>query len=125
MSFVSFLKHIGHDFKRALDFVLPWAATAGEAAVSIFAPGLGPLFNQTVAAVVTAEQSMTALGKQSGTGTQKLSMVLQLMEPLIAQTLKDMGKDGSTAEVTNYINSVVTILNAAPAPGQSPQAPLA
>lgn len=120
MSFISVLKKIGADFKKGLDFILPWAAGAGEVAVGLFAPALGPLFNSTVAAVVLAEQKAAALGKQTGTGVQKLADVLQIMEPVIAEALKDAGKPNDTAAVTNYINSVVQVLNAAPAPSASP-----
>ena len=38
MSFKSQLQKIGEDFKKGLDFVLPYAKTVGEAAVSIYAP---------------------------------------------------------------------------------------
>jgi hypothetical protein len=114
--FVSFLETVGRDFKKGLNFVLPYAATAGETAVAIFAPQLGPLFNQTVSAVVTAEQNAAALGKQSGTGAQKLASVVQLMGPLIQQGLSDAGQAADDAAVQNYINAIVTILNAAPAP---------
>jgi hypothetical protein len=120
MSFISVLKKIGQDFKKGLDFILPWAAGAGEVAVGLFAPALGPLFNSTVAAVALAEQKAAALNTQSGSGPQKLADVLQLMEPVIAQALKDAGKDASTQSVINYINGVVTILNAAPAPTTVP-----
>jgi hypothetical protein len=120
MGFKSLMKHIGESFKRGLDFILPWAEGAGEVAVGLFAPALGPMFNSTVAAVALAEQKATALGKQTGSGPQKLADVLQLMEPVIAAGLKDAGKQGTTAEVEAYINSVVQVLNAAPAP----QAPL-
>ena len=120
MSFKSVMQHIGHDIKVGLDFILPWAETTGAAAVATFAPGLGPLFNQTVAAVATAEQSAVAVQNAGGTmtGQQKLASVVTLMGPLIAQVLKDAGKDSSTAAVQSYINSVVAVLNVAPAPGQ-------
>ncbi len=123
MSFISFLDHVGHEFKKGLDFILPWAAGAGEVAVSIFAPALGPMFNSTVSAVILAEQKAAAVGKQTGSGSQKLADVLQIMEPVIAAGLNDAGKAHDTAAVTGYINSVVTVLNNAPAPVQSPPAP--
>lgn len=116
MSFKSWLQHVGEEFKKGLDFILPWAETAGKVAVSIFAPALGPLFNQTVSAIVTAEQAAAAIGKQSGSGAQKLSSVVTLMGPLIAQALKDAGKANDDQAVQNYINAIVTILNATPAP---------
>lgn len=117
--FVSFLETVGRDFKKGLDFILPWAAGAGEVAVSLLAPSLGSLFNQTVNAVVTAEQAAAAVGKQTGSGAQKLASVVQLMGPLIATALADAGKSNDTASVQAYINAVVTILNAAPAPAAS------
>ena len=68
MSFTSFLKAIGHDFKVGLEHILPIAESAGEAAVQIFLPALSPLFNSTVTAVILAEQKAAALGKQDGSG---------------------------------------------------------
>lgn len=116
---LSILDHIGHAFKHGLDVVMPIAETAGEVAVTIFAPSLGPLFNQTVAAIATAEQNAAAIGAQNGTGPQKLSAVVQLMGGLIKQTLTDVGKPNDNAAVEKYITAVVTILNAIPAPEAS------
>ena len=115
MSFISFLKAVGHDFKKGLEYILPIAETAGEVAVSIFAPALGPLFNQTVAAVVTAEQSAVAAGASGGSGVSKLAAVVALMGPLIKQALVDAGKPATDAAVQEYINGIVAILNALPA----------
>lgn len=115
MSFKSFLEHVGHDFKSGLEFLLPWAASAGRAAVALFAPELSPMYNATVAAVTLAEQKAAALGNQSGSGAQKLADVLQLMEPVIAQGLKDAGKPSDRSSVISYINAVVYILNTTPA----------
>jgi hypothetical protein len=122
--FISFLDKVGHDFKVGLDKVLPIAATAGEAAMSIFVPGGSALFNQTVAAVITAEQSAAAIGQQSGTGPQKLAAVMQLMGPLIKQALADVGKPNDDASAQRYISSVVTILSAIPAPAEAVAAPI-
>lgn len=116
MSFKSWLQKVGEDFKKGLDFVLPYAETAGETAVGLFAPQLGPLFNSTVTAVATAEQNAAALGKQSGTGAQKLAAVVSIAGGLIKQGLADAGKASDDTAVQSYINSVVTVLNAAPAP---------
>jgi hypothetical protein len=127
--FVSFLDAVGHDFRLGLDKLLPIVETAGETAVSIFMPGVSPLFNQSVAAIVTAEQSAAAIGQQSGTGTQKAAAVVSLMGPLISQTLTDAGKSADNAAVQKYISAVVTILNAIPATAyadpvaQAPAAP--
>lgn len=116
MSFKSFMQHVGEEFKNGLVAVLPWALTAGKVAVAAFAPQLGPAFNATVTVVAMVEQKYAALGKQTGTGPSKLADALQIGEPLIAQALADMGRAHDTAAVTKFINEVVDILNAAPAP---------
>jgi|ERR1039458_6487668 hypothetical protein len=118
--FVTFLEAVGKDFAKGLHFILPYAATSGEVAVAAFAPSLGPLFNSTVSAVVLAEQKAAALKTQSGTGAQKLADVVQLMGPVIAQSLADAGKANDQTAVAGYINSVVSVLNSAPAPSLSP-----
>jgi hypothetical protein len=118
--FLSFLEAAGRDFEHGLERVLPWAAGAGEVAVGIFAPTLSPIFNQTVAAVITAEQKAALIGKQAGSGAQKLADVVQLMGPLIAQALTIAGKAADAAAVASYVSAVVTILNAAPAPALAP-----
>ena len=114
--FVSFLEAVGRDFQKGLTAVLPYAAGAGETAVSLFAPSLGPMFNSTVNAVVLAEQKYAALKQQTGTGASKLADVTQLIGPVIAQGLTDAGKTADATAVAGYVNSVVTVLNAAPAP---------
>lgn len=115
MSLKTFLQKLGADFKKGLDEILPYAETVGETAVSIFAPALGPMFNQTVSAVVTAEQNAEALG-QTKAGASKLAAVVSIAGGLIKQGLSDAGLASDEAAVTGYINSVVTILNSAPAP---------
>ncbi len=114
--FLSFLEAVGRDFKKGLAVALPFIETAGEAAVATFVPALGPLFNQTVSAVVTAEQAAAAIGKQSGSGVQKSAAVVALVGPLIEQALIDAGKPSTAADVQNYVNSIVAILNLVPAP---------
>jgi hypothetical protein len=111
MSFKSFLTAVGEDFTKAL----PWLQKGG-AVMAVLDPSLGALFNTTVNIVATVEQKYAALGKQSGTGTAKLADALLIGEPVIAQGLKLAGKSSTTADVTNYISSVVTVLNATPAP---------
>jgi hypothetical protein len=116
MSVKTFLEAAGKDFMKGLDVILPYAETTGEAAVAVFAPSLGPLFNQTVTAIVTAEQNAAAAGTQAKTGEAKLKAVISIAGSLIEQGLKDAGKSATAADVTNYINSVVGVLNVAPAP---------
>ena len=110
--FVGFLETVGKDF---LKYVFPWLVKA-EQVVSLAFPSLGPLFNLTANAVVAVEQNFAALGQQSGTGAQKLASVVQSIGGLIAQGLADAGKSNTAADVQQYINSVVNVLNAAPPP---------
>lgn len=118
MGFKSAMQHFGHDIKVGLEDIFPFLLTTGQAAVNLFVPGVGLLYKQTVAAVITAEQSAKVVADAGGTmtGQQKAAAVVGLMGPVIEQGLKDAGKDSSTAGVLNYINSIVTVLNTAPAP---------
>lgn len=110
--FVSWLEHIGRSILHIAE-----SPELGKI-VQLFAPQFGPAFNLTVNAVAMAEQKYAAIGKQSGTGEQKLADVLLIAQPVIAQALADLGKANDTAAVTKYINAVVAILNNAPAPLQ-------
>ena len=114
--FVSFLEAVGRDFKKGLDFILPFAEKGGAAAVGILAPEFMPLYNATVSAVVLAEQNAAAIGKQTGTGVQKSAAVVQLIGGLISTTLTDLGKPADDTAVQNWINTIVEILNAQSAP---------
>jgi hypothetical protein len=113
-TFKSWLDQVGETVEKDFEAALPWLQKAGSVA-AVFDPSLGALFNSTVNIVATVEQKYAALGKQSGTGSQKLADALAIGEPVIAQGLKLAGKTNDTASVTNYINSVVTVLNAVPA----------
>jgi hypothetical protein len=124
MSFVSVMKAIGKDIEKV--FLSPWFQTGvhiAEGVVGLAVPALGPAFNLTAQAIMTAEANFAAVGQSSGTGPQKLASVIQSSGNLIAQALKDAGVSaGTQAEVAAYISSVVTILNStpfvpAPAPG--------
>lgn len=120
MSFKSFLQTIGADFKKIFESPITQEVESVAAMTgSVLFPALGPLFNSTAQAVILAEQNAAALGKQSGSGPQKLASVLAFMEPVISAALADAGKANDTAAVTNYINSVVNVLNNLPAPTTS------
>lgn len=116
--FVSFLKAVGHDVKWFLDVILPYAASTGQAAVNIFAPQFGPAYAATVQAVITMEQSAQKVKDAGGTMTsqQKAAAVFGLVGPIIKQALVDAGKDASDVGIQRFIDSVVLILDTAPAP---------
>jgi hypothetical protein len=114
--FVSFLETAGKDIEKIFSKdIVPYLPMA-ESAVSAFAPSASPMFNATANAVIMAEQNAAAIGQQVGSGPQKLAAVTGLIGGLIAQGLKDAGKSNTAADVTGYINSVVSILNTTPAP---------
>jgi hypothetical protein len=92
-----------------------------ESVIGIAVPALGPLFNLTAQAVLTAEANFAAIGKSEGTGAQKLAAVVTNAGNLIEQGLKDAGVSNVTQQtIENYISAVVTILNATPASVSTP-----
>lgn len=109
--FVGFFEHIGHEFKIGLPVALKIAETGGEVAVNIFAPAASALFNQTIAAISTAQQNAAALSGGM-TGPQKLAAVIQLMGGLIEQGLTDAGQPAALADVERYVEAALTIAKA-------------
>lgn len=86
-----------------------------ESVVDIALPPLGPAFTLTANAVLQTEANFAAVGKSSGTGTQKLASVITSSGNLIAQAMKDAGaKDTTQKSVENYVSAVCTILNLTP-----------
>lgn len=115
MSFLSFLKAVGKDIEHGLAKVLP-IAQAVEPFLAIAAPGFAPIYNATVGVVVQTEQKWAAIGKQDGTGQQKLAEVVSVLGPIIQQGFSVAGKPADPAQVQAYINAVVALLNSLPAP---------
>lgn len=109
--FIGFFEHLGHDLKIGLPVALKIAETGGQVAVNIFAPAAAPLFNQTLAAIATAEQNAKALGAMKA-GPQKLASVIQLMGGLIEQGLRDANQPAALADVEHYIEAALTIAKA-------------
>lgn len=121
MSFKSVLKKIGEDIEKIFESKpFQVGEKVAETVVGIAFPGIGPLFNLTAQAVMTTEQNFAAVGKQSGSGQEKLASVITAAGNLIAQGLKDAGASNVTQDkVAGYISAVVTVLNATPAPAPS------
>jgi hypothetical protein len=117
--FVSFLDKIGHDFKKGIDVVLPFAAAA-SVGISVANPALGALVQTGIAVIAQTEQKFTAIGQQSGSGEQKLAESTQVLAPIALALLQANGvKDATVAHVQNFINALVAALNAFPAPAQA------
>jgi hypothetical protein len=110
--FVTVLDKIGSAFEKFFEKAIP-IAEAAEPIVDVAFPFIGPLYNTTVALVKAAEGAAAAAGKQTGTGPQKLALVLTALQPYATQMLQADGVAApTTAQITNYINSVVAGLNA-------------
>lgn len=122
--FISVLEAIGHDFKVALDKIMPFAFAAGGTIVPLLDPSIAPLFQATVGVVAQTEQKFAAMGQQSGTGVQKSAEALSILGPLLSQGLAVAGKPADQPTVQNYLNAVVALLNAVPA-APAPAAPVA
>lgn len=121
MSFISFLTQIGKDFEKGLAELDPWikqgiaVAQAAELPVSAIDPAIGVIFQTVVATVSSIEQKFAAMGKQGGTGTQKLAEAVTILQPVVSQAFAAAGKASDVATVSNYISKTVDFLNAIPA----------
>jgi hypothetical protein len=109
--FVTVLDAIGTAFKDFFKIALP-VATAAEPVLAVAFPGVSTLYNMTVTLVTAAETAAAAAGAQSGTGPQKLALVLASLQPYATQEAAALGIAPPTvAQTTAYINSVVAGLN--------------
>lgn len=118
MSFISVMKKVGQDVEKLFESKpFKVGEKVAETVVGMAFPGMGPLFNLTVQAVLTAEQNFASISKSSGNGTQKLAAVMAAAGNLITQGLKDAGvSDVNEQKVQDYIGAVVKVLNTTPAP---------
>lgn len=90
-------------------------ALGAEPIVDMAFPGIGVLFNATVAAIGNAEAAGQAASATGGNGAQKLASVLASIEPLAIAYLQEQGITANTAQITAWINAIVAALNALPA----------
>ena len=122
MPFVKFLTVVGHDFEKGLNFLMPFAAAATPI-VALADPAVAPAYAAVDSlvqnVVLQTEQKFAAMGKQSGTGAEKLSEVLQIVSPGVAQILAGIGLKPETDVMKQWVNAVVALLNAYPATGQT------
>lgn len=115
MSFKTLLSDIGHGLKVFFEHVIP-GAVAAEPLVDAVFPGIGQLFNVVVNSVATAEGIAIAAGKQSGSGTHKLALVLgdPNFQAAISVIEKNLGATVNQTQQIAIINAVVAILNSIP-----------
>lgn len=107
MSFVSILTDVGNGLKKFFGVAVN-VATAVEPFVDTLFPGVAVLYNSVLAEVAKAEIAAVAAGQQSGTGAQKLALVIQAITRQFPQY--------TPAQLTIIINGVVAGLNEIPAP---------
>ena len=91
-------------------------AQVAEPVIDIAFPGIAVLYNSTVNAIINAENAAIAAGAQSGTGPQKLAMVVAAILPVFQQYAAASNLNPPTIQtVTNWVNAAVATLNAIPA----------
>ena len=105
-SFNSILSDIGNGLKKFFTGAVA-VATAAEPFVDTLFPGVAPLYNAVLTEVGKAEAAAVAAGAQTGTGAQKLALVVQAVAAQFPQY--------TPAQLTTIINGVVAGLNAIPA----------
>ncbi len=105
-TFASILSNVGNALKKFFGIAVT-VATAAEPLVDVLFPGIAPLYNSVLTEVGKAESAAIAAGQQSGTGAQKLALVIQAIEAQFPQY--------TTAQLTAIINGVVAGLNSIPA----------
>lgn len=110
------LSDVGTALKKFFGVALT-VAQAAEPVIDIAFPGIATLYNLTVAEVVKAEAAAVAAGAQTGTGTQKLTLVVAAIEPVFAQYAATTGIPSAqqATAIQSWVNAVVASLNAIPA----------
>jgi len=87
-----------------------------EPEVALLAPGIYPLWANTVNAAIKAEAVAKAAGAVNGTGAQKLAMVVKEIEGVYNDYAKANGVTPVQADVDKWVNAVVATLNSLPQP---------
>jgi len=113
--FLTILQNIGKDFAKVFDIAVE-AAQVAEPIVDLVLPGWAALFNGVVAEAAQVEALATAANKQSGTGAQKLALVVAAVTPSVLAYAEANKLPKPTAEqIQAYVNAAVAALNALPA----------
>lgn len=132
MSFISWLDNIGtsivNDFKKAEPVIEKVAVDVGEAAtpfIALYAPGLVPLVNSTLSAIINAQAAGVAAAQNTpGTDAAKFASVLSTISPIATAYLAQNGIVANTTQITAFINALVAAVDSLPAPTTSTPAPV-
>src|SRR6202453_3015730 len=115
MSFKSILQDVGTGLKKFFGEATI-VAEAAEPIVAVALPGISALYDATVNEVVKAETAAIAAGAQSGTGAQKLALVVAAVTPIFTSYAATTGIPTPTATtITTWVNAVVAGLITIPA----------
>jgi hypothetical protein len=105
----TFLSAAGKDVEAVFsDIFTPSNVTAAETLVGKLFPGAGTVFNLIANTAISVEQKFVALGKQSGTGAQKLASVIAIVGSTVTSLLST---NGVTVILADVVNAVVAFLN--------------
>lgn len=122
--FVSFLKTAGADIEKGIEKAAPFFDLGSKVAASIGGPGAGIIFSLVSGTVLNVEQKFAAIGKQSGTGAQKLQDAVSILGPALTQLFQSAGWNNEAAAIQGYISNVVDWMNSFPV-SPAPAAPAA
>lgn len=132
MTFIGVLDAIGKFFEKGLAWAVQYAVPVEKLVALLFppaAPAMAILADATGLiqnAVLQTEQKFAAMGKQSGTGAEKLAEVITLVGPVVQTLLKQAGvANADSAYVSSLVSAVVAILNVQMAPALTATAPVA
>lgn len=112
-SFTSALSAVGHGLKVFFTGAEK-VAVAAEPFVDTIFPGAATLYNGIVAEVGQVEASAIAAGAQTGTGTQKLALVVASVEADFTayEKANNITVPHTQDQITAAVNGVVAFLNA-------------
>ena len=120
-SFTSILDDIGNGLKKFFSIAVK-TAVAVEPIIDLAFPGIAGLYNATVNQVAAAEAAAIAAGAQTGTGPQKLALVVAAVTPYFEQYAAAQGAAvPSATTIEAWVNAVVAGLNAIPSATSAPQ----
>ena len=112
MSFKSVLEHIGHGILVGLH-ITEQVAVVAEPFVAVAAPQIVGLYSGILSAAMSAE---AAAAGSSGTGAQKLALVLAGQLPNIEKVFADNGIAMPTADINKWASAIVDTIKLIPAP---------
>lgn len=124
--FISALDHLGHLAITEFDkVVLPFLVAEAPLVASvggIFNPAVGPVYNMTLVGIIKLEAAAKAAlaGGHTITGAQKIAALLTGVWPEVQKQLKADGVEADLSQYSFYVNQLVGVLNAFPAPTSSP-----